>query len=88
MKLIYQILMAFGSMALLDLIWVKYTHATVQRRAIAAGIWAMGIAFCVAVVTLNYVNNQWMIIPTVAGSFVGTYLAVKFEPKVTGAGEH
>ena len=82
MKLIYEIIMSFGSMALLDLIWVKYTHAMVQHRALAAGVWAMGITVCVAVVTINYVDNVWMVIPTVAGSFAGTYLAVKWEPKV------
>ena len=78
-NLFFDITVSFGSMALLDLIWVKYTHAMMQHRAFAAGIWAMGITLCMAVMTINFVTNPWMIIPTVAGSFVGTYIATKWE---------
>jgi hypothetical protein len=78
-NLSFTIAMSFGSMVLLDMIWVKYTHALIQHRALAAGAWAAGIAICMAVITINYVDNAWMIIPTMAGAFVGTYVATKWE---------
>ena len=77
--MIIDIALAFGSMMMLDLIWVKYTHALMQYRAGAAGIWAAGIAVCMAIVTITYVSNPWMIIPTAAGAFCGTYIATKWE---------
>ena len=78
-NLLYEIAVSFISMTLLDLIWVKYTHAMMQHRALAAGSWAMGITLCMTVMTITFVSNPWMIIPTVAGSFVGTYIATKGE---------
>ena len=78
-NLLFEIAVSFSSMMLLDLIWVKYTHAMMQHRALAAGIWAMGITLCMTVMTITFVTNPWMIIPTVAGSFVGTYIATKWE---------
>ena len=77
--MIYQIIMSFGSMMLLDVIWVLYTRAMMQHKAFVAGIWAAGITACLAVVTINYVDNPWMVIPTIAGSFCGTYIATKWE---------
>ena len=79
--MIFDIALSFGSMMLLDLIWVKYTHAMMQHRPLAAGIWAAGIALCMAVITLNYVENAWMIIPTAVGAFAGTYIATRWEAK-------
>jgi hypothetical protein len=79
LQLAYAIGLSFGSMMLLDVLWVKYTHAMMQHRAFAAGLWAGGITACLAVVTVSYVDNNWMIIPTVAGSFCGTYIATWWE---------
>lgn len=78
-RMIVNIAMSFGSMVLLDMIWVKYTHAMIQYRPLAAGGWAAGIAVCMAVITINYVENAWMIIPTVVGAFAGTYIATRWE---------
>ncbi len=77
--MIWDIAISFSSMMMLDLIWVKYTHAMMQHRALAAGLWAMGITLCMTVMTINFVTNPWMIIPTVAGAFVGTYIATRWE---------
>jgi hypothetical protein len=78
-ELVYSIALSFGSMLLLDMLWVKYTHAMMQHRALAAGLWAGGITACLAIVTVSYVENPWMVIPTVAGSVVGTYIATRLE---------
>lgn len=82
-NLLYGIAVSFFSMLLLDLIWVKYTHAMMRHRALAAGLWATAIAVCLAAITINYVDNAWMIIPTAAGAFVGTYIATKWEATAT-----
>jgi hypothetical protein len=69
-------------MALLDIVWVKYTHATMKKWPVWAGFWAVCISGFVAVVTLNYVDNAWMIIPTAAGAFCGTFIATQWEQAI------
>jgi hypothetical protein len=74
-----QICLAFLSVAALDFVWAKYTYAMTGRRPIAAGLYASAIFGLGGVAVLTYATNPWMLLPAVAGAFVGTYIAVRDE---------
>lgn len=78
--MISQIVITFASMVLLDYIWAHYTIYLLHNKPIQAAISASGIMFATALVTILYVDNHWMIIPTAAGAFVGTYSALRWKP--------
>lgn len=73
-------LVAFCTMFALDYIWAKYTKAITYHRASGAAHFAAGITLCNAIVTVGYVNNFWLLIPTLAGAWCGTYYGVKKQP--------
>jgi hypothetical protein len=72
-----QAILAFGSMFILDFVWAHYTLHLVQKNASLAGVYALAITVCNAVVTIMFVADHWLIIPTAMGAFVGTYVAIK-----------
>lgn len=73
-----QAIVAFASMTLLDFIWAHYTIFLLEKRHILAGLAAGGIMLCNAIVVVGYVSNHWLILPTAAGAFTGTFLASKW----------
>lgn len=68
----------FLIMCVLDFVWGAYTHALVDRSAAKAGIFSAAIMLCSGGVTINYVTNHWLLIPTLAGAFVGTYVYIRW----------
>lgn len=74
-----QIAIAFGAMFILDFVFACYTKNVVKNKPAVAGLYAAAIVISNAAVTLNYVDNNWMIIPTVLGAFAGTWAAVRWE---------
>lgn len=77
-ELALQSAVAFISVAALDFVWAKYTYAMTGRRPIAAGLYAGAIFALGGVAVLSYAANPWMLLPSVAGAFVGTWAAVRF----------
>jgi hypothetical protein len=75
------VLFAFGSMIALDFVWAKYNIACAEKHAWQSACYAVGITLLAALMVLIYVSNPWMVIPQAAGSFVGTYIAVKTSSK-------
>lgn len=73
-----QTIMAFVSMFLLDVVFALYTKCVVANRPTAAGIYAVAIILCNAVMVINVVDNHWMIIPVALGAFAGTWTAVRW----------
>jgi hypothetical protein len=65
----------------LDVVYVKYTIAVISKNPLASAIYAGLTNVCIVLGVLSYVNNKAYAIPLIAGSFVGTYLAVKFGGK-------
>lgn len=68
---------AFAAMAALDFVWGNYTRNVADGRRVPSALWAAGIVFFNATVTLAYVGDHWTILPAAAGAFVGTYFSVK-----------
>lgn len=58
-------------------IWVKSIQAIDDNNAIKAAITASFMTLSSAITIISYNKNWWLIIPAVAGTFVGTYVGVK-----------
>lgn len=77
MDVVIQAALAFGAVAALDFVWAKYTYAMTARQPWLAGTYAGAIFALGGVAAISYVANPWMLIPSVAGAFVGTWVAVR-----------
>ena len=78
--MIYQIAITFASMVVLDYIWAHYTIYLLKNKPWGAGVSAALIMIANALVTILYVDDHWMILPTAAGAFVGTFAVLKWKP--------
>jgi hypothetical protein len=67
----------FLAMAALDYVWAKYTHAVTDRYINRASTYATLIILCNGFVVIEYVKDYWLLIPTAAGAYVGTWIAIK-----------
>lgn len=70
-------LLVFLAAVVVDFIWARYTAAVTSSRAIAAAWLSIGIIVSNAVVTVGYVTDYWLIVPTAAGAWCGTYFAIR-----------
>lgn len=71
-------LYVFLAVALMDYCWARYIRATAERRPLHAGGYAAGLLLVSALVVVSYVEDHALILPAVAGAFVGTYLSVRY----------
>lgn len=76
------VLIVFSAMFALDFVWVKYTHATQEHKALQAAIYAGVILMFNGTVVIGYTMDHWMLIPAIAGAVGGTYAAMKLAKKV------
>lgn len=61
----------------LDFVWAWYTHAITARRALAASNYAAMIILLSGIGVVAYSTNPWLLLPGVAGAWLGTYTAIK-----------
>lgn len=69
----------FIAMAITDVCWAYYFIKVGERKAVQAGVWATLLFFAGAVVTTNYVDDNSLMIAAALGSFVGTWLTIKYK---------
>lgn len=74
---VFQAIAVFAAVAALDFVWAKYTYAITTKRATLAGFYGAVVFLLSGVATLGYVASPWLLLPAVAGAFVGTYAAVR-----------
>ena len=68
---------------LIDIVWAKWAMHTSAGNPFLAGLYAIGIVLGGAISIIWYLDNRWLLIPICAGSFVGTYVAVKHGKKAS-----
>ena len=66
--------LVFLAVAALDVAWARYTRAVGGRKATRAAVWAVAIYALGALVTIEYVREPWLLVPAVAGAFIGTWI--------------
>lgn len=68
----------FATMAT-DILFALYVRRTAQGSALSAAIYGTTILLFAAYVTISYVANPWMVLPSAAGGFIGTYAVVRMD---------
>lgn len=76
--MIFQIVAAFFSLALLDFVWAYYTRAVVAKRPASASAYAAVITVLNGGAAIMYVATPILLLPAAAGAFVGTWLALRW----------
>ena len=71
----------FVAYILVDGLYAYYTIAVVKRSAISAATTGAAMHFLLALGVISYIKNYWYIIPLAMGSWLGTYLVVKYSKK-------
>ncbi len=69
----------FVAYIIIDALFVSYTYLVVKKDPAMAATVGAGMYFLMAFGVINYVNNFLYVIPLVAGSWLGTYLVVRYE---------
>lgn len=67
----------FALTALIDVVWARYNIACAEHRPLSAASWSMAISAGGSLTFLAYVDNHAMLVPSIAGAFVGTYVGVR-----------
>lgn len=65
----------------IDVLWVFYTNAISKSRALWAAIMSVALLLAGAITIISYIENRLYLIPAALGSFLMTYLAVRFDKK-------
>lgn len=80
MKL-WLITLIFFSNILDDVLVVLYIRRCASGKYVSASVLSGLITGVVAFSVILYTDNHWYLIPTIIGSVIGTYIAVKFDAK-------
>jgi hypothetical protein len=65
-------------MILQDIAWAMYVIKVDKRDAVRAGAWSSLIMVFGSYVAISYIGDHKFIIAAVLGSFIGTYITVKY----------
>ena len=68
----------FLATVLVDFGWAVYIKSLADNRVLRAACFSLFITLAGAFITINYVADHWVLIPTAAGGFVGTILSKYF----------
>jgi hypothetical protein len=71
-------LIVFAATFALDFIWALYTLAMVARDPLTSGVYAAAIILLGGIAAIGYTKNKWLLIPAVAGAFLGTVAAMRW----------
>lgn len=75
------VLVVFCAYLVIDAMYAYYTLSVIRKRpATSATIGAL-MHFLMAFGVLNYVQNYLYVVPLALGSWVGTYIVVKYDLK-------
>jgi hypothetical protein len=71
----------FVLVVLINIFYVYYLKSIKDNKPFAASAWSASINFASSVSAIFFVQENWIIIPSCMGSFIGTYIATKLEKK-------
>lgn len=61
--------------------WTECVKCVERRQAIQASLWAGFLTLLGGFTIINYTNNNWLLVPAVIGTILGTYLNLKYKKK-------
>ena len=60
-----------------DLVWTLYNKAVERHAANEAGLLSVAIYALGCITAIEYIKDNWMVLPALAGAYVGTVLGVR-----------
>lgn len=79
--MIFDIIVTFMSLFITDVAWAIYIQKVKEGSAWKAAGYATFMFGVMAVGTISYVKNPWLLIPAMVGAFLGTYVGVMINNK-------
>ncbi|MFA5871019.1 MAG: hypothetical protein WC842_04020 [Candidatus Paceibacterota bacterium] len=83
-----KVALVFIATVLSDALWALYIRKTNLGKALSASSLSAVIVLTAGVVAIEYVNNNWYLVPAALGAFVGTYFTIRFDnrkkPEIEG----
>ena len=80
-EFLLRFLFVFLISAIGDVFWTLYFIEIEKRNAFMAALWGALIMLIAGATIINYSYSHWLLVASVSGGFVGTYLTVKFKKK-------
>ena len=74
----------FLAIFLLDVVYTYYLRCVADDNVLGASFWSVACYILGSVAVINYTTNHWLMIPAVAGAFVGTYVGMRIKRKNNG----
>lgn len=71
-------LFVFTASLVLDILWVLWVKKIGDKKAVASAFYSFATVMLSGYIIVEYVGNTWLLISAALGSFVGTYLTVRF----------
>ncbi|MDD5625704.1 MAG: hypothetical protein PHG83_00885 [Patescibacteria group bacterium] len=81
-EFIFTALLVFFSVAIADILWVFYIRRISQGKALSSAAFGSIIWLLSAFVVISYIKDLKQIIPATLGSFIGTYITVKYDTRL------
>jgi hypothetical protein len=76
-------LTVFTAYVVVDGMYAYYTIMVTTKKPLASATVGASMHFLIAFGVLNYVQNYLYLIPLALGSWVGTYVVVSYESRLT-----
>ena len=73
-----QCLLMFAVTIVEALIWTVYIRACAHGHPTLAASMSSSIMLCSAFLIISYTGNRWLLVPGVFGTFIGTYVVVRW----------
>ena len=69
----------FFAIFLLDVVYTYYLRCVTDNNVLGASFWSVACYILGSVAVINYTTNHWLLIPAMAGAFVGTFVGMKIK---------
>jgi hypothetical protein len=64
---------------LIDILWTFTVMRTAEKKALESAFFSSAVTLLAGLITIEYVQNRWYLIPAALGGFMGNYLTLKWE---------
>jgi hypothetical protein len=81
MSFILKFLFVMIEMIAADICWTMYFIETEKRRSLHAGLWGAAIMLFGSLVTLNYIEDNRLLIAAAIGSFIGVVGTIEYKKR-------
>jgi hypothetical protein len=62
-----------------DILYTYYVRAVNQDRAVVASLWSVMCTLTASMAVINYTENHYTLIASLAGAGAGTYFGMRFK---------